>query len=357
VKAQTISAVLIAFVIAFGYPRPGCGLNIRLTPSDGHRLLLGKRYERLYQKAWQLVKDNYCDRDKLSHWDSWQHRFDGQIHTKEQLSSSIKAMLASLHDEYTYLLSPGDIDQRRREHKCRAVVSSAMLPHNIGYLKVSSFCSASMVSEFHRAMHELSGADGYVLDLRNNHGGFIQLADDLFAMLADKGTFLFYEGRHDGQPDDEQFALDSDAWQVAANGRITRQLREHNLSAGKPLVVLVNEDTRSAAELLAGSLRDNGRALVVGTQTFGKGVLQDSYSLGDGLEMKVVTAKYFLPDGINIHKRGLSPDVVVKQKSSVGANKHTDCQLQQAQAIVQLVVAQQATGGQAVANAGERRTE
>src|SRR5207253_9994412 len=119
-----------------------------------------------------------------------------------------------------------------------------------------------------------------------------------------------------GAGDNERFVLGDGKWQVTANGKISTSRRLPDLVGSKPLVVLVNEDTRSAAELLAGALRDNGRALVVGTATFGKGVLQNTYSLNRNLHIKVVTARYFLPDGDNVHERGLTPDVAVRQARS-----------------------------------------
>ena len=310
------------------------------------------RYQRQYTKAWKIVRDNYWDRSRLNDWDRWQHAYDGRLHSRAEVKSAIREMLASLHDDYTYLLGDDDMAARERECHEHSCVTANMIAKNIGYIQIANLKADDVAMEFKRAMKRLSNASVFILDLRDNHGGFIDIADSLFAMLAERGTFFLYQGRHDGAPDDVQRALTDDGWKVARNGKVAKQKRLPDLSGGKPIIVLVNQDTRSAAELLAGALRDNKRATLVGTRTFGKGVLQDSYEIADGVEMKVVTAGYFLPAGDSINNRGLVPDVVIDDSGVTGE----DLQLRKALAIAEETVRQTASRQSAVAAAGDDKS-
>jgi C-terminal processing protease CtpA/Prc len=308
-------------------------------------------YEASYEKAWKTIRDNYFDRDKLGEWERWHHAFDGKLTSRDDLAAAVKQMLGSLKDDYSYVLSDEARRERQSGHKSKGTVTSATLPGNIGYIRVSSLSPDNVIGEFRHNIGRLQGADGYVIDLRGNHGGFISNADGLFSMLADEGTFMTFRGRHDGSPDDEHFQLTADGWNVAENGKLTRKHRQPNLAKNKPLLILVNEDTRSAAEMLAGALRENGRAVVIGTTTFGKGVLQDSYDIGSGIEIKIVTARYFLPKGDNIHNRGIDPDIAVEQRGSNG-----DRQLDSALAVARRLLAERRATPPSVVAAEETQT-
>ena len=309
------------------------------------------QFERAYRKAWQLVADNYYRKDKLQGWSDWQHAFDGRIKDGEQLRDALHKMLSSLDDEYTYVLSAADVAERTDEHGAASVVHCRRLRGNQGYIKIDNLCSRNVRREFHKAVSSLNGVSGFVIDLRNNHGGFISNAQQLFAMMAEQGTFMSYRGRSSGHPDAETARLLPGKWRLRENGRQISRPRQPCLTAGRPLVVLVNEDTRSAAEMLAGALRDNHLATIVGTRTYGKGVLQNSYSLPAGIEIKVVTARYFLPDGANIHSKGINPDLYVESHIASAA---ADEQLQAAARVLDRDIARAGLAEQhAVAAAGD----
>ena len=100
---------------------------------------------------------------------------------------------------------------------------------------------------------------------------------------------------------------------IEENGRRELHPREANQIGGKPMVVLIDGTTKSAAEMLAGALRDNKRALLVGGKTFGKGIIQRIWQFDQGTSIKITAARYFLPNGSSIHGVGLKPDVTVNQ--------------------------------------------
>lgn len=167
--------------------------------------------------------------------------------------------------------------------------SEANLP--VGYIRLSQFNANATAEVAHAIAHlEDQGATAYVLDLRNNPGGLLQAGIEIARLWLDEGVVVYTVNRHGIQ--------DS----FSANGHALTQA---------PLVVLVNQGTASASEILAGALQDNDRAKLVGERTFGKGLIQSLFSLSDGSGLAVTIAKYETPDHHDIHRQGIVPDVVV----------------------------------------------
>ncbi len=163
----------------------------------------------------------------------------------------------------------------------------------IGYLRLAQF-SANARTELAQALVNLEnqGAKGYILDLRNNPGGLLQAGIDIAGLWLDDGTIVYTVNR--------QGMLDSFA-------------APHHALTAAPLVVLVNQGTASASEILAGALQDNGRAVLVGDRTFGKGLIQSLFELPDDSGLAVTVAKYETPNHKDIHRLGILPDQVVPQ--------------------------------------------
>jgi carboxyl-terminal processing protease len=138
---------------------------------------------------------------------------------------------------------------------------------------------------------EAAGVDGYVLDLRSNPGGLLMASVEIARQLLNEGTIVSTKTRT-GITDVKR-----------ATGRAL---------TARPIVVLVNEGSASASEILSGALQDNNRAVLVGQKTFGKGLVQSVRGLSDGSGMTVTIAKYLTPKGRDIHKHGIVPDVQAK---------------------------------------------
>ncbi len=161
----------------------------------------------------------------------------------------------------------------------------------IGYLRLAQF-SAKAAQELGENITKLKqqGATGYILDLRNNPGGLVQAGVEIARQWLNEGTIVYTV--------DRRGAID----EIDATGTALTDA---------PLAVLVNEGTASASEILAGALQDNGRATLIGTKTFGKGLIQSLFDLPNGSGLAVTVAKYETPNHHDIHKLGITPDRVV----------------------------------------------
>jgi carboxyl-terminal processing protease len=181
-----------------------------------------------------------------------------------------------------------------------ASVRSRMLEPGYGYIRISAF-QADTGAAFQKAVDEIKakGAPkGVVLDLRSNPGGLltsaVQVADDLL----EKGTIVTTKGR---------IAISDAKFDATPGDRLK----------GVPVVVLVDAGSASAAEVLAGALRDNGRVRIIGSRTFGKGSVQTVLPLDNGDSVKLTTARYFTPSGKSIQATGIVPDVMLKPDEPV----------------------------------------
>ena len=165
----------------------------------------------------------------------------------------------------------------------------------IGYIRISDF-GATTVKELTDAIEKLekSKVVGYVLDVRNNPGGYLTAAIGVSDAFLDSGEIVSTRGK-------EKIDIDRN---FAKKGDLTN---------GKPIVVLINHGSASASEIVAGALQDNGRALVMGSQSFGKGSVQQQKPLGDGTAIHITIARYYTPSGRSIQNEGITPDVEVLQ--------------------------------------------
>lgn len=189
----------------------------------------------------------------------------------------------------------------KRESIQVASVRHEMLDSAFGYARVSQF-NETTPDELAKAIDELmdevrrrdgSMLQGLVLDLRNNPGGILDAAVEVSDLFLDAGVIVTAEGR-------------------APEARFTRRARRGDILDGASLVVLVNRGSASASEIVAGALQDHRRALVVGTGTFGKGLVQTVMPLSKGRAIKLTTSRYYTPSGDSIHETGIRPDVYVE---------------------------------------------
>lgn len=171
-----------------------------------------------------------------------------------------------------------------------------LLQHGYGYLRISDFGddTAAGVKSGMRALQKKNGGPlaGLVMDLRDNPGGLLDAAVDVSDAFLDSGLIVSAKGR-------------------APDSNFERHATPGDLLSGAPLVVLVNQGTASAAEIVAGALKDNHRALIMGVQTFGKGSVQTVIPLPQGDAIKLTTALYYTPAGTSIQAQGIVPDVEV----------------------------------------------
>lgn len=184
-------------------------------------------------------------------------------------------------------------------------VKTEITPDNIGIMRITRFGQTDTVQLARKAAEDFKskGVKGVVVDLRGNGGGYLEASRDIASLWLDNEVVVTER----------------------TGGVVIDTLRSRGTPVlrGIPTIVLVNQGSASASEILAGALRDNGVAKIVGEKTFGKGVVQDVRELRDGGSLKVTIASWYTPKGKNISKEGISPDTAVElTEADVAASKN-----------------------------------
>ncbi|WOO35103.1 S41 family peptidase [Anaerocolumna sp. AGMB13020] len=193
-----------------------------------------------------------------------------------------------------------------------------MLANKIGYISISEFDEVT-AEQFRQALADLEkqGQKGLVIDIRNNPGGLLDTVVDMLDRMLPSGMIVYTEDKYGNR---DEYKSDSKE------------------EFKKPLAVLINGNSASASEIFAGAIQDYEKGTIVGTTSFGKGIVQSILPLTDGTAIKVTVSKYYTPKGRNIHKIGISPDVTVELddalRQKVVIEKKEDNQLQKAISIL-----------------------
>lgn len=187
----------------------------------------------------------------------------------------------------------------------------------ISYIRIDEFDDVTL-EQFQSALagSEEEGMEGLVIDLRGNPGGNLDTVCEILDLLLPKGLIVYTEdkeGNRDTYTSDE----------------------EHQFN--KPMVVLVDESSASASEIFAGAVQDYERGVIMGVTTYGKGVVQNLFTLSDGTILKFTTEEYFTPKGRNIHKKGIEPDIEVEYDEE----SESDNQLEEAVRHVRKMIEEQ----------------
>ena len=178
-------------------------------------------------------------------------------------------------------------------------VEAKLLKNKIGYLRLKSFNSNSSDQLIKKIdiFENKEKANGYILDLRNNPGGLLTQAINITDFFLDDGEIVSTKGR-----------------KVFENRRFFA--KKGDKLNGKPLIVMINNGSASASEIVAGALKDHKRAIILGEKTYGKGSVQSIIPLSDGGGMRLTVSKYYLPSGESISEIGVEPDIFVKENGS-----------------------------------------
>jgi carboxyl-terminal processing protease len=227
-------------------------------------------------------------------------KIEGMLTKDMQLADAVKRMRGKPGTKITISImregwtEPKDFDITREQIRVQSIRTHD-LGNGIFYLKLRQFQEQSP-HDLDAALEKFDkdGMKALVLDLRNNPGGLLTAAVEVSEKFIDDGKLVVY-----------------------TEGRVRNQNMRFSAHAKKgyakmPMVVLVNQGSASASEIVAGALQDWGRAMVVGNQTFGKGSVQTIIPLSDGSGLRLTTAKYFTPKGRSIHGKGITPDIVVE---------------------------------------------
>ena len=200
-------------------------------------------------------------------------------------------------------------------------VEGSMMNSNVGYIRIKTFMNENTTEDFKNTIEDLraQGMKGIILDLRENPGGLLTEAVGVASQFIPKDKIITYTvDKYDNRYD---------------------SLSLGGVAEGMPLVMLVNGNSASASEVVTGALRDYNLATTIGETTFGKGIVQQSFKFSDEIGgLKVTISKYYTPNGENIHKKGITPEVQIKTPVGIdqnGYDKNTDEQLKAAMGKIQ----------------------
>jgi len=226
---------------------------------------------------------------------------DGKSTKDITIMDAVKRLRGEKGTKVTISILRGNENKLREIVITRAIIKVVSVKHKlledqIGYVRISSFQDKT-AADLKRALQEMEGKDkplkGLVLDLRNNPGGLLNQSIEVSDLFLKSGGIVSTKGRSKG--------MESNV-----------KARDKGDEFTAPMIILVNEGTASAAEIVSGALQDNGRALILGSQTFGKGSVQTVIPLEDGSALKLTTARYYTPKGRSIQAEGIVPDIAVK---------------------------------------------
>lgn len=225
------------------------------------------------------------------------YQIEGRDVTGEDLNQVVNDIKGDRGTKVNLTVIRGSDDQQITVNVTRDVVEkqtvdSRMLEDGIGYLAVSEFDSVTY-SQYKEALDDLEnqGAGSLVIDLRNNPGGNLDIVCEMLDLILPKGVIVYTEDK---------------------NGERKEYTSDSNQQVKMPIAVLMNGQSASASEIFAAAVQDYDRGEIVGTQSYGKGVVQKLYDLMDGSCVKLTSAEYFTPKGRRINGKGVTPDVEVE---------------------------------------------
>ncbi len=228
-------------------------------------------------------------------------RIDGKTTKDITITDAVKKLRGPKDTKVTITImregmtKPKDFVITRSIIKIKSV-KTKVYDGQIGYIRIASFQERT-VDDVKKSIQEIEAKarplKGIVIDMRNNPGGLLNQSIEVSDLFLKSGVIVSTRGRSKNMESRSMAKNDGD-------------------EPTCPIVVLVNEGTASAAEIVSGALQDNGRAVILGAQTFGKGSVQTVIPLEDGAALKLTTAKYYTPNGRSIQAEGITPDIVVK---------------------------------------------
>ncbi len=237
-------------------------------------------------------------------------RIDGKSTKDLNLMDAVRLMRGPQGTKVTITIMRTGFTEPKELVLTRAIipirsVRSKMLEEGYGYVKINQFIEKTHV-DLKAALEKMESKEGtlkgLILDLRNDPGGLLEQAVKVADEFLDSGMIVYTEGRVEGQ-------------KIKFYAQKKAKIRDY------PMMVLVNAGSASASEIVAGALQDHGRAVILGTPTFGKGSVQTIIPLEDGSAVRLTTARYYTPKGRSIQAQGIVPDIVVADAPPAGARK------------------------------------
>ena len=285
------------------------GIGVQIGLRDGKILVISPIEDTPGEKAGLKPEDEILAIDGVSTKDMTVDKAADKIRGEKGTSVKLLIRRKGVPDK-TYSIT-------REEITIKSV--SVKLPENfklddkIGYIRLSSFMGKNSGNDFERELLNLKDKEGIIIDLRANSGGLLSNAIQIADMFLNNSCIVS--------------TVDRDGYKETARSR-------NNIISAQPMVVLINKGSASASEILSGALKDNQRAILIGENTFGKGLVQEVKPLipfGSGLNITI--QKYLTPNGTDINKKGIAPDIEIKITEE-NVKNNADVQLKKAQAVL-----------------------
>ncbi len=295
------------------------GIGIQIAVKDGKLTVIAPIEDTPAEKAGLKADDEILEIDGKSTKGITVDKAADQIRGKE--GTQVRLLVKRKDQEpKLYTITRANIEIKSISQK---LPENITMPSDISYIRLSSFISRNAGTEFRSILEQGYNKKGFIIDLRSNPGGLLSNAIYISDMFLDNGVIVSTVDR-DGYRETQN----------ATRGVVTR----------KPVVVLINKGSASASEIFSGAMKDNGRAVIVGEQSFGKGLVQEINKLPYESGINITIQKYLTPNGTDINKKGITPDVVVKLTEEDIKNKN-DVQLKKA-----IEILQQLSAGKTVAS-------
>lgn len=294
------------------------GIGIQIAVKDGKLMVIAPIEDTPAEKAGLLADDEILEIDGVSTKGITVDKAADKIRGKEGTQVTLLVKRKD-NPPKKYIITRAEIEIKSISQK---LPTDVKLPNDFCYIRLSSFISRNAATEFGTILNNNKDKKGFIIDLRSNPGGLLTNAIYISDMFLDGGTIVSTVDR-DGYKETQR----------ASAGVYTK----------KPVVVLINKGSASASEIFSGAMKDNHRAVIIGEQSFGKGLVQEINKLPYESGINITIQKYLTPNGTDINKKGITPDIEVKLTEEDVKNKN-DLQLKKA-----IEVLNKMTGGQEIA--------
>ena len=294
------------------------GIGIQIGVKDGKLMVIAPIEDTPAERAGLQADDEILEIDGVSTKGITVDKAADKIRGKEGTQVTLLVKRKDVAPK-TYTITRAEIEIKSISQK---LPTDMTIPNDFCYIRVSSFISRNAATEFGNILNTNRNKKGFIIDLRSNPGGLLTNAIYISDMFLDGGTIVSTVDR-DGYKETQR----------ASAGVYTK----------KPVVVLINKGSASASEIFSGAMKDNHRAVIIGEQSFGKGLVQEINKLPYESGINITIQKYLTPNGTDINKKGITPDIVVKLTEDDVKNKN-DLQLKKA-----VEVLSKMTSGQSIA--------
>lgn len=294
------------------------GIGIQIGVKDGKLMVIAPIEDTPAEKAGLLADDEILEINGKSTKGITVDKAADQIRGQEGTTVTLLIKRKDTAPKL-YTITRAEIEIKSISQK---LPTDVKLPNDFCYIRLSSFISRNAATEFGTILNNNRDKKGFIIDLRSNPGGLLTNAIYISDMFLDGGTIVSTVDR-DGYKETQR----------ASAGVYTK----------KPVVVLINKGSASASEIFSGAMKDNHRAVIIGEQSFGKGLVQEINKLPYESGINITIQKYLTPNGTDINKKGITPDIEVKLTEEDVKNKN-DLQLKKA-----IEVLSKMTGGQEIA--------